>query len=101
MTAQAPQIADAANAAATTENITSSTLVKSGPGRVFTVTTVVSGSTATTANDAATTGAAAASNQIGTVAANSTVPVLFGGVPFSNGLVIVPGTGATVAVSFA
>lgn len=79
-------------------NITQSTLVKVGPGRLAKVSVVVAGSGVGTINDCATTGAAAAANQIGTA------PTALGTTTFNwpcfAGIVIVPGTGQTIAVSY-
>jgi hypothetical protein len=84
-----------------TLNITTATVVKLGPGVLFSAVVVVVGSTAGTVNDVATTGAAAAANQL------LTLPVALGavsmgsqGFPFTSGLVIVPGTGQTIVVAF-
>jgi hypothetical protein len=79
-------------------NITSATLVKASAGRVVRVSVIVAGSTAGTVNDCATTGAAAASNQVATIPA--TVGVLSLDWPCATGLVLVPGTGQTLAVSY-
>jgi hypothetical protein len=81
-------------------NLTSGAkLIKVGPGRVGTLTTIVAGTTVGTVNDAATTGAAAIGNQIAAVpnTLGASVPLNF---PFANGLVIVPGTGQVLAVSY-
>jgi len=82
----------------TTLNITTATVVKAAPGQVFTATVVVAGSSPGTINDCLTTGAAAAANQIATLpnAVNSQQ------LNFSClvGIVVVPGTGQTVALSF-
>lgn len=79
-------------------NITAPTLVKLGPGRLFKVSVVVAGSATGTVNDCATTGAAAAANQFGTT------PNAVGTTPFNwpclSGIVVVPGTGQTLAVSY-
>jgi hypothetical protein len=84
-------------------NITSATVVKATAGAVVTATVVVAGSTPGTINDVATTGGAAAANQIaslpntvGTISlSNSTAPW-----PCSTGIVVVPGTGQTVAIEY-
>jgi hypothetical protein len=81
-------------------NITSGAkLIKVGPGRVGTLTTIVAGTTVGTVNDAATTGAAAVANQIAAVpnTLGASVSLNF---PFDKGLVIVPGTGQVLAVSY-
>lgn len=79
-------------------NIAAATVVKSGPGRVARVSVITAGSAAGTVNDCATTGAAATANQI------ATIPNAVGhytiDFPFNAGLVVVPGTGQVLAVSF-
>lgn len=66
--------------------------------RAFTLTVVVAGSATGTLNDCATTGAAAAANQF------FTIPTAVGSYqvdwPINNNLVVVPGTGQTVAISY-
>lgn len=85
-------------------NVTTQTVVKATPGTLFriTVLTVATGGTFG-ANDAATTGAAAASNAILAIGASwpaaGTVFELEW--PCSNGIVVNPGTGGAVSVSFA
>lgn len=80
-------------------DITAATVVKATPGTVYQVNVVVAGSAAGSVNDCATTGAAAAANQI------AEIPLAVGNYavgPFPTfvGLVIVPPTGGTVSVSF-
>ncbi len=79
-------------------NITAATVVKASPGRVCRVSVVVAGSTAGTVNDVLTTGGAAATNQV------ATIPDVVGNysieMPCLTGIVVVPGTGQTVAVSY-
>jgi hypothetical protein len=83
-----------------TYNITGAAkLIKVGPGRIGKITTIVAGSTAGTINDVATTGAAAVGNQIGVIP-NTAANVVEYNWPFDKGLVIVPGTGQVLAVSF-
>ena len=81
-----------------TLNITSGTLVKPTPGRVFKVSVVVAGSGAGTVNDVAAVASAASTNQIGTT------PTAVGTVDFNwpcaNGIVVVPGSGQTVAITW-
>ncbi len=80
-------------------NITTPTVVKAAPGYVTRVIVQVAGSGTGTVNDCATTGAAAIGNQI------DVIPQTVGSLPIEwpcmTGIVIVPGTGQTVAVSFA
>ena len=79
-------------------NITAATVVKAAPGVLLSVSVIVAGSAAGGAYDTTTTGGAAAATQIGTI------PNTVGLIQFSwnclNGIVIVPPTGGTVAVSF-
>jgi len=80
-------------------NLTATTLVKATAGRVAKVNVLVAGGTNTGAvYDSATIGAIGASNLI------ATIPDAVGSYlidfPCSNGIVIAPGTGNTVAVSY-
>lgn len=79
-------------------NLTAATVVKATPGRCVTVSVIVAGSAAGTANDITTTGAAAVGNQFGTIP--NTVGVYTFNWPCLSGIVIVPGTGQTVSVAF-
>lgn len=82
-------------------NITAAAVVKATPGRVARVSIIAAGSTAGSVNDCSTTGAAAASNQvlaIPTTAAPGTVLLLDWNC--ATGIVVVPGTGGVIAVSF-
>jgi len=79
-------------------NITTATVVKATAGRIAKINVIVAGSTNGSVNDAATTGAVAAANEI------AVIPDVIGSYnidfPVSNGIVITPGTGMTVSVSF-
>lgn len=81
-----------------TLNITGATVIKATPGRVFKVSVIVGGSAAGTINDVATTAAAASTNQIGT--APTTVGTTDFNWPCAAGIVVVPGTGQTLAVTW-
>ena len=83
-------------------NITSATVVYPSKARLVNIAVVVAGSAAGTANDCATTGAAAASNQVCTIpnTISSAAPVLSIDWPCNTGIVIVPGTGQTIAVTY-
>ena len=82
-----------------TKNITASTLLRAaGPGRICKISVIVAGSAAGTVNDCATTGAAAVANQIAAIPA--AVGLIALDMPCTLGMVIVPGTGQTLAVSF-
>lgn len=81
-------------------NIAAAVLVGLAPAirRVFTVTVVTAGSTPGTVNDVATTGAAAAGNQVFSLP--NTVGSYIVDWPILVGLVLVPGTGQVLAVSY-
>ena len=81
-----------------TLNITSATVVKATPGRVFKLSVIVAGAATGTINDCATAGAAAASNQIGT--SPTTLGTIDFNWPMATGIVVVPGTGQTLAVTW-
>jgi hypothetical protein len=81
-----------------TYNVTSATVIKPSLGRVYHISIVVAGSAAGTLNDAATTGSAAASNEI--MALPNTVEVIDVNWPTTTGIVVVPGTGQTIAISW-
>lgn len=89
-------------AASTKLDITAATLVKSGAGRLWSISTIVNGSTIGTANDSATTGGAAVANQLCQIddTSGDSLKTFPGGFPFTNGLVIVPGTGQTLVCSY-
>ena len=84
-------------------NITAATVVKATPGTIMTVSVIVPGSAVGSVNDCATTGAAAASNQLATI---PMIPDTANGViEFNNGacvagIVVVPGSGMTVAAEY-
>lgn len=80
-------------------NITGNTVVKNTAGRVFTVVVEVAGSGNGSVNDAATTVAGSAANLIA-VTPQTVGPILMGGFPCANGIVVLPGTGQTIGVSF-
>jgi hypothetical protein len=80
-------------------NITTPTVIKAAPGQLISANVIVAGSAPGTVNDCLTTGAAAAANQVGTLP-NAVGPITFN-FPCLVGIVVVPGAGQTVAVSFA
>jgi|HubBroStandDraft_6_1064221.scaffolds.fasta_scaffold629306_2 hypothetical protein len=88
----------AAQGAKNLSNISAATVVKATPGTLLTVQVITAGSAPGTINDVPTTGGAVAANQIGTIP--NQVGVTQYGVPFLTGLVIVPGSGQVVSVSF-
>ena len=76
--------------------LTSPTLVSSGQGRLASVSVVVAGSSAATIYDSSAVGSlistlAVIPNAIGVTVIN---------MPYNNGLVVVPGTGMTLVVSY-
>jgi len=79
-------------------NITSQTLVKAGKGRIACVSVLVAGSGVGGVNDSATTGGAALANEMAVIP--TTVGVYQIDFPFTNGLVVTPGTGQTLAVAY-
>jgi hypothetical protein len=79
-------------------DITAATIIKAAPGRVFRVNVQVAGSTTGTVNDCLTTGAAAITNQIAVIP--ETVGPLLLEWPCATGIVVVPGTGQTLSVSY-
>jgi len=87
-----------AYAQSTLLNVTASTLVKSGLGRVFSVNVTTAGA-AGGIYDVATTGAAGAANLIATIPATVGTYNYFG-LPFENGLVYVPGSAQVVSISY-
>lgn len=82
-----------------TLNITAATVVKAVGGRVAKVSVLVAGSAPGAVHNCATTGAVAAGNKVAVIA--DTVGVYDIDFPCSTGITIVPGTGQTLAVSFA
>ena len=79
-------------------NITAATVVKASVGICYRVSVIVAGSATGTVNDVATTGGVAAANQFGTIP--TTVGTYVFEWPCGTGIVVVPGTGQTLAVSF-
>ncbi len=79
-------------------DVTTATVVKASAGILVSVSVIVAGSATGTVNDIATTGGAAAANQFGTIP--NTVGTYTWNWPCSTGIVVVPGSGQTLAVSF-
>jgi hypothetical protein len=84
--------------------ITSPTVVKTTPGNVINVSVIVDGTTPGTVNDANTTASANNSNAITTLPSPSgqqsildITQVMF---PCKVGIVVIPGTGQTIAICF-
>lgn len=84
---------------ATTLNVTTATVIKSSPGRLFTVSVLVAGSAAGAVYDSTSTSGNTAANQIGVIPDAAGV-VNFNAMPTANGIVVAPGTGQTLAVSW-
>lgn len=77
-------------------SITAATLVQSGQGRLARVSVVVAGSSAGSIYDASV--STATTNQIWVIP--NTVGVTDVNLPVNNGIVVVPGTGQTVVISY-
>lgn len=86
------------SATSRTLNITAATVIKASAGQVVTISVLVAGDAAGTVNDCATTGAAAASNAICPIP--DTVGIYPVNFPATTGIVVAPGTGQTLAISF-
>jgi hypothetical protein len=82
----------------TSTTVTATTLVLVGTGTLVGYSVTVAGSTAGTINNAVTTATAAASNVL--VAVPAAVAVAQVNIAFSQGLVIVPGTGQSINVTY-
>lgn len=90
-----------AQGARTTSNITVPTVIKATPGTLLGIQVIVAGSAPGTANNCATSAAAAAGNEVaGIPNAVGAVSLPNSGIPCDGGIVVVPGTGQTIAVSF-
>lgn len=76
--------------------ITAATLVQSGQGRVARVSVIVAGSAAGAIYDAS--ASTATTNQVWVIP--NTVGVTDVNLPVNNGIVVVPGTGQTIAISY-
>ncbi len=106
---QTPQHADAFGnvrvdqlPALTVLDITAATVVKAGAGRIGTVNMIVPGSANGTVNDCLTTAQINVTNQIAVLTAFATAQIqpIKVDMMFTTGLVVAPGTGQTVAVSY-
>ena len=83
----------------TSATVTSATLVYAGSGKLVNYAVVVAGSAAGTINNASTTGGVASSNAL--CSTGTTVGLFPVNQNFSNGLVITPGSGQSINVSYA
>lgn len=82
----------------TSAAVTASTLVASGSGYLVNLSVIDAGSGEGTVNDAASVGAAVAANEMMT--AQKFHGVYAAGMRFTDGLVVIPGTGQTIAVTY-
>lgn len=92
------QVQVLSNATKRTLNITANTVIKASNGNIATVSIVAAGSAAGTIHDADTVAAATTSNVV------SALPAVAGPLvinfPVTSGIVVKPGTGQTIAVSW-
>lgn len=79
-------------------NVTAATVIKAAPGRTVRINVIVAGSTLGSVNDCATTGAAAAANQLAAIP--DTVGTYDMNLTHTTGIVVTPGTGQTLAVFY-
>jgi hypothetical protein len=83
-------------------NVTAATVVKPTAGRAVRVSVITAGTTAGSVNDCATTAAAATANQFLSIPANQAAgTVYYIEWPCATGIVVTPGTGGVLAVSYA
>lgn len=82
----------------TSSTVTAQTLVISGKGFLVNFSVVVAGTTAGTINNAATTALASAANAL--CSTPTTIGVYPCGIVFTNGLVITPGTGQSINITY-
>ena len=82
----------------TSVTVTAPTLIFTGAGRLVTVSVVVGGSATGLIHNATSTTAAAAANALMTVP--TTAGVYPANIMFANGLVVVPGTGQSINVTY-
>lgn len=83
----------------TTLDITAATLIKALPGRIYTVSVLVAGSAAGAVYDAIATTGNTVADQVA-VLPNTVGVINTNAWPCANGIVVVPGTGQTVAVAW-
>lgn len=82
----------------TSATVTSSTLIVAGTGRLVSISVVVAGTASGLVYNAATTSLAAAANAL--AATPTTLGIYMIGQRFSNGLVVAPGTGQSINVTY-
>lgn len=83
----------------TTLDITAAAVIKASPGRVYTVSVLVAGSAAGGVYDNTLTTGNTVANQIGVIP-NTAGVLNFNAMPTAAGIVVVPGTGQTLAISW-
>lgn len=79
-------------------NITAAAVIKAKPGTIFNVSVTTAGTTTGKVNDTTTTGGVAAANLVASIP--NTVGVYPMNFPCSSGIVITPGTGQVISVSY-
>lgn len=79
-------------------DISVATVVKSTPGTLFTINVTTAGSAPGSANDVATTGGVAATNEICVIP--NTVGIYSLSWPCATGITITPGTGQVISVAY-
>lgn len=84
----------------TSATVTTSTLIFTGAGRLVNYSITVKGTGAGTIYNASTTGTTAAGNALVVTTATQEVGVYQVGVHFTNGLVVSPGTGQSINVTY-
>lgn len=82
----------------TSATVTTQTQIATGAGRLINVSVVIAGTTAGTTNNAQTTAGVAAANAI--TAIPNTIGVYQCGCSFTAGLIVTPGTGQSVNVTY-
>lgn len=92
----ASQTYSSVNGTQTRLDLTAATLIKSGEGRIAYISVIVAGSAVGKAYDS--TNTAGTSNAL--CAIPNTIGVFQVNIPFTTGLVVTPGTGQTVSVSY-
>lgn len=79
-------------------NVSAATVLKTAPGRVYTVNVVTAGSTVGSLNDSATLGGVAAANLMAHIP--NTVGTYSLQFPYFTGLVVTPGTGQVLSINW-
>lgn len=83
-----------------TLDITAATVIKGSPGRVWTVSVIVAGSTAGAVYDSISATGNTVANQIGVVPDTAAAPISFNAFPCLIGIVVAPGTGQTLSIAW-